>query len=85
MLAGMIVIEDLTITYKVSQAEGYGPPVATYTVCNAFTGQEETVRCDAPTLMKALGVALNFEWECVGDYEALVAIQPINKKLRFIR
>jgi hypothetical protein len=88
MLAGTIVIEDLTITFKVNQAEKdetyEGTYHVTYTVCEGLTGEEETVFCHAGRFMRALGCALNFSGDHVGEYEELEAIQPINEKLRFI-
>jgi hypothetical protein len=86
MLAGTVVMEDLTLHYRVQP----GQERVLYTVCDSHCGEGETVDCDAHDFMLALGIALSFDGEGLGNpqleqmYPKFEAVQPLNRMLRWI-
>lgn len=72
MIAGTIVFEDLTINFM-HQSTGE----VSLTVCDALTGKQGSVLCNATLFAKALGIALDPDGDTAEisaeDYDALVA------------
>lgn len=87
MIAGTIVMEDITIHFRMDYVEG-APAQVTYTAANALKMETETRTVDADGFFKALGMAMQQDGEPMVDTpdlrEAVEAVQPTTPSLRFI-
>ena len=93
MIAGTVVLEDLSISYMEMMHMPDESPRVFYRVANANSGEQFETYCDAHIFMRALGLALNYEGIFPGLtdggtidrlYAECESIQPANPSLRWI-
>ena len=86
MIAGTLVLEDLTITFTTHQRDGGGGHTATYTVGDPITGMQATRTVPMKDFMAALSIAVHQDGEpdAARDYPAAESLQPEEFNLRWI-
>ena len=83
MIAGTIVLEDITLSFAQCEVEG----MVRYTVCDGMTGQTATVICPQPAFLAALSIAVHNDGapDADRDYPAAESVMPEGApKLRWI-
>lgn len=83
MIAGTVVLADTLLQFQANEETGE----ITYTVCDAMTGESETLTVDGNKFMTALGIALSYDGgveRSKTEWLHAEKIQPASKKLRFI-
>ena len=73
MIAGTLMLEDHSLIFRLDPATGK----ITYTVCDAVTGETETVECEYEDFAAAVGAALSPDGEIIGDPEAAMPKGPL--------
>lgn len=74
MIAGTIVLEDITLVFAQCEVEG----MVRYTVCDSMTGQVATVTCPQPAFFAALSIAVHNDGapDVERDYPAAESVMP---------
>jgi hypothetical protein len=78
MIAGTIVMEDITLTFTTTQGEGES--TATYVVADNLTGQQATRTVPMKDFMAALAIAVHQDGDpdAKRDWAAAESVQPID-------
>ena len=98
MIAGTLIIEDLTIHFNMIMANTADPqdssapattaPAIAYTISDNTTGQQETCMVDCESFFIALGIALSMNGDIPESpakaWEQANSVQPTDPALRFI-
>ena len=94
MIAGTIIIEDMTLHFRTVTEKGDFPMVTTVTVSDVLTAEQETYRCHSEDFAVALGMTMHPDVEypmCPADTLIGMEFQkmadkamPKNPNLRWI-
>lgn len=90
MIAGTIILEDVTITFSQVSTKGTGNKELRmrYTVADSVSGDHAHLECDQAAFLAALAIAVHNDGDpnAERDYPAAESVMPVslNKALRWI-